>query len=384
MRFAIAALLCVHGLLHLIGFFEPSKGGRPLAGLWLLTCAVLVGAAALRLLDVKPWWLFAAGGGLVLSQALIFTRWQDARAGTIANAVLLVAVGLGAALAAFEARVQREARELLAKVPAVEAAPVVTAAEVTRLPEPVQRWLHQSGVVGRPRARTVRLTQTGEMRLKPDGAWMPVTAEQYFDVDDASFHWSVKTKLLDAVPVVGRDQLAGGHGHMLITVLGLVPVANARGPKIDQGTLLRFLGEIVWFPSAALQPYVTWEPIDANSARATLERGGTKVSAVFTFDARGRFVKLAAQRYLNGESLEGWEIPSRAWKTFEGIEVPSQGGAVWRLSTGDFDYYRWRITHLEQNVRRTFAEEPAHATAAPEPEHLSSTGPARPMQSDSP
>ncbi|MDN5330561.1 MAG: hypothetical protein PWP35_2348 [Bacteroidales bacterium] len=36
---------------------------------------------------------------------------------------------------------------------------------------------------------------------------------------------------------------------MLIKVNSLIPVVNEKGNKLDEGTLQRYLGEIVWFPS---------------------------------------------------------------------------------------------------------------------------------------
>ena len=42
------------------------------------------------------------------------------------------------------------------------------------------------------------------------------------------------------------------------------------GEKMDEATLQRYLGEMVWFPSALLNPYVSWEVIDPLSAKATV------------------------------------------------------------------------------------------------------------------
>ena len=48
--------------------------------------------------------------------------------------------------------------------------------------------------------------------------------------------------------VVGRDKYVNGRGEMLIKILGLLPVVDARGPEMDQGTMLRYLAEMTWFP----------------------------------------------------------------------------------------------------------------------------------------
>ena len=49
---------------------------------------------------------------------------------------------------------------------------------------------------------------------------------------------------------------------------------DAKGKEIDQGALLRYLGEIVWVPSAALSDYITWEEMDSTTARATMSYEG--------------------------------------------------------------------------------------------------------------
>jgi hypothetical protein len=113
---------------------------------------------------------------------------------------------------------------------------------------------------------------------------MPATAEQWFTVEPPAFIWQVDARLFGALPIVGRDLFAHGHGEMRIKAAALVTIVNASDAKIDHGALLRFLGEMVWFPSAAVQPYVTWKAIDATSAHATIQQGELTATAVFEFD----------------------------------------------------------------------------------------------------
>lgn len=67
---------------------------------------------------------------------------------------------------------------------------------------------------------------------------------------------------------------------MLIKLLSLFTIANASGPKIDQGASLSWLGESAWFPYALVGDQVQWEAIDARSVRATLVSTHLPVSAV--------------------------------------------------------------------------------------------------------
>jgi hypothetical protein len=68
-------------------------------------------------------------------------------------------------------------------------------------------------------------------------------------------------------------------------------------------------------------------------------------------------VGLTAERYYDGESLETWVIPVTGWKTIRGIEMPVRGGAVWKLASGDFDYYQWEILDVETNRTTLWGED---------------------------
>jgi len=275
----------------------------------------------------------------------------------LASVLALVAAARGR----LHRRIDGETRALLsgARAPGSR---VVEARDLETLPPPVRRWLEVSGTVGRPRATTVRLQQRGEMRTAPGKPWMPVVAEQYFSIDPPGFVWRVDAKMMRVLPIAGRDRYAGGHGNMLFKLASLITVADGSGPAVDQGAMLRYLGEIVWFPSGALSDTITWDPIDARSARATMRYGGISASAVFAFDEAGRFASLTADRYMStgsGATLEKWLIPATGWRSVRGIEMPVRGNAVWKLPAGDFDYYRWEILDVEVNQPALYADEPA-------------------------
>jgi hypothetical protein len=370
----ITALLALHGVLHLLGFAKWSRlaavtqlsgrllvplgntGERVFAAGWLAAFVLLLSAAALRAARPDLWWAVALAGVFV-SQGLILVAWPDAKAGTVANVIILLPVIAAAAHARFEKRVDAEAVALLAQ--AKGDTRVVTQDELRTLPEPVAKWLEASGVVGRPRAATVRLHQRGEIRTKPDAPWMSARAEQYFSIDPPGFVWKVDATMMRAVPIAGRDRYVDGHGQMLIKAASLVNVVEAADEAIDLGAMLRYLAEVIWFPSAALKPYISWEPIDVTHARATIRYAGRSAPAVFTFDGRGRAVRFDAERPLGGgkdAKLTPWFGASSEWRTFEGIEVPTRGEVGWQLPSETFIYYRWEILDVEFNHATREAE----------------------------
>ena len=82
-------------------------------------------------------------------------------------------------------------------------------------------------------------------------------AEQYFTNQPPGFLWKASFRMAPLVSVVGRDQYRHGRASIHMRVLSLVPVANKTGGGLNQGDLLRYLGELQWFPA----DYLTWEPL---------------------------------------------------------------------------------------------------------------------------
>jgi hypothetical protein len=220
------------------------------------------------------------------------------------------------------------------------------------LPAPVQRWLNYCGVVGREEIQTAYLKQTGEMKLNPDqDKWIKSEAEQSFNATEPQFIWRVKTSMF-GLPVVGRDDFLQGKGKMLIKLAGLIPVVNlGNDPRLNESTLQRYLGEIIWFPTAALSSYITWEPIDDLSAKATMEYGGTKGSATFFFDQNGEPVRVLMPRYrdINDKEPTDWEAIIAEVERVNGIIIPVKVEASWLPENGKFTWYRFSVHDVRYN-----------------------------------
>ncbi|MFZ5642892.1 MAG: DUF6544 family protein [Bacillota bacterium] len=265
-------------------------------------------------------------------------------------AVILVIIIPFIATALFNQAVKKEVAEFFKE--AKNEDEIIQSSDLEGLPPGVQRWLRSSRVIGKEKIRTVRLKQKASMRLKEEGAWLPAEVEQYFKTDEPGFIWKARVKMAPLLYFTGRDKYYEGRGNMRIKLLSLIKVADARGKEIDQGTLLRYLAETVWFPTAALNSYIKWEEVDASSARATMSYGGITASGVFTFNEKGEVINFAADRYgeFNGQyRLEKWSVQMREHKEFNGIRIPFKGEVVWKLKTGDFSWYQFEIKEIEYN-----------------------------------
>ena len=105
MRWAFAVIIVLHGLIHFMGQAEAfgwadfpqltQSVSRGMGLVWLLAGLLTLAAAAALFAWPRRWWVIGAAA-VVLPQAVIFTSWTDAKAGTVANLMLLAGVAYGA------------------------------------------------------------------------------------------------------------------------------------------------------------------------------------------------------------------------------------------------------------------------------------------------
>ncbi len=218
------------------------------------------------------------------------------------------------------------------------------------LPEPVQRYFEYSGVIGMQTIKTVSLKQKGYFRMKEGQKMMPMIAEQYYTTNPPSFIWYGKITPLPLFSVKARDRLMDGKGSMLIKFLGLFKVGEASGAETDQAALTRYLSEAIWFPTALLNEYIRWTPVDANSAMATIEYAGIQASGVFHFNNEGKLTNFTTERYQSeGDKflLKPWSTPIQSYKKINGLNIPYKGDAVWHIDNREFKYIEVEITKLK-------------------------------------
>jgi len=230
---------------------------------------------------------------------------------------------------------------------------IVTADMLALLPGPVQRYLNYTGVVGQPWIDTVRLRYTGRFRLGTDRPWMPIVANQVYTTNPPGFHWKARFKIAGLPLLRGDDTYQAGHGHMFGKLAGLYTVFDARGDELDQGTMMRYLNEMMWFPVAFLSDYITWQAVDDHAVDVTFTDGGKSVSARLFIDDLGRLMNFVAQRYRENKgryTFDTWATPVVEYGRFAGLNLPARGAGVWYLPSGDLGYIDTHLVEVVYNV----------------------------------
>ncbi|MGE3959951.1 MAG: DUF6544 family protein [Vicinamibacterales bacterium] len=219
------------------------------------------------------------------------------------------------------------------------------------VPPPVQRFLSRSVPPGQKPIRTARLEQEGQFFL--NGSWLPMSAHQFFTASPPAFMWDARIRMAPLLSVYVRDAYVGGSASMRARLLALYPiVAQSNRPELNEGALMRYLGEAAWLPTR-LAPGngLSWTAIDDEHAEATLTDGQTSVSLRFTIDASGAITEISSPgryREVDGAYVRTpWRVRALGHEVLGGVRLMSPAEAEWDLPEGPLPYWRGRITRVE-------------------------------------
>lgn len=378
MKVLFIVLLVVHGLIHLLGFAKGlglAEVGQlqepigPLMGVvWLLAAVAFLLSAALLVFAPEVWWM-AAVPAVVLSQIAIVTSWSDAKFGTAANLIVLVPL-LVTMLDMRSSSLRSRYRHDVAQLPRARYGREITEADLAPLPEPVQKYLRRVGVVGLPHVHDVVVRWTGHMRNGIHAPWMKITAEQHSVFGPSPTRLFFIEGSTYGLPFDGYHHYIGPHAVMEIRAAGLFPVADARGPKMDQSeTVTLFNDMCLLAPATLVDAKIEWHPIDDRRVDATFRNAGQTIHAELYFDDQGDLVDFASNnRFMSSDGKTylsyRWRTPVRDYRDFDGYRLARSGEAIWSTPEGDFVYGRFDVEEVHYNVASGPAEAPA-STGSP-------------------
>jgi len=365
-RFIAIGIVLVHGLVHLMGaakgfgWIDVSALKEPIgtaaAFAWLVAAILVVCSAALLAFGVRWWWIIGAVGA-VASQAVIVTSWRDAKAGSIANAILLLAA-LHGFLAEGPSSLRSRYRQLAAlRRPAVvgATAPLVTEGDLARLPASVARYVAASGAVGQPRVHGFCALFHGRIRPAADKPWMHCTGEQVNTYGRAPSRLFSMDATMAGIPVDVLHEYSGTSATMRVKACSAITMVDASGPEMDQAETVTLLNDLcVLSPAALVDAPIAWKTIDEHHTEATFTNGRHTVQAVLVFDEAQQLVDFVSDdRYSSSAdgkvfTPERWSTPISGYRQFGKRRIGATGAARWCRSeaTGDFVYLEFFVDDI--------------------------------------
>ncbi len=137
-------------------------------------------------------------------------------------------------------------------------------------------------------------------------------------------------------------------GRIIVSLFSLFKIVDGSGPEYDQGELLRWLGESVWFPTNLLPgEYVQWKPVDSKSADLVFSYNGMTLSYRVSFNEYNEIIQLETERFMGDSGLKKWIGRVSDYQEINGIKVPTRIEAIWKLDGEMFSYARFNVTEIE-------------------------------------
>jgi len=223
------------------------------------------------------------------------------------------------------------------------------AASMHDLPTPVLRYLTTAISDGHPIVRAAVATQEAEFFI--NGGWRPLRARQHFSVSPPGFVWDARIEMAPLMPAQVRDAYVNRRAAMQASLYGVYTLANQIDkPQLNAGALQRFLGEMVWIPTALLpSSAVTWTARDDRSAVVSLTDGGTVVKLLFEFADNGMPLTISGDRFKeNGGSysIQPWQIQCGEPAIRDGLTIPLRCEVAWIANGIREPYWRGRVTSI--------------------------------------
>ena len=225
---------------------------------------------------------------------------------------------------------------------------------IKKLPEPVQRYFRYVLKDGQEHINIIRIIQSGSIRLKEGKKWAKLKAVQYFNGQKPGFIWVANAKVSPFFWISAREKYFNSSGSMLLRLFSLFTITNSTGEEMAISSLIRYISETPWFPTSLLPSnYLSWEPLDKNSAGALIKNGKFKTRVTFYFNSTGEITAVTSPerfRFAGGKYYrEKWTGYFKNYREINGIRIPTEAEAAWNTKGGNSKYIRIKIEKIKYN-----------------------------------
>jgi hypothetical protein len=257
-------------------------------------------------------------------------------------------------MSSLQAKFKAQLDDQFAAQPPGEAAPLLEA-DLAHLPPPVQRYLHRTRAVGRPRPRNFRIAFDARMWRSPGSAPMPATSVQYNFLAEPARLFFMRARMF-GLPVRVLHLYAREQATMRVRVAGLVNMVDLAGDVLSVGETVTLLNDLAFFaPGGLVDRRLTWGPHSPRSAQVSFANGRRRVGATLLFNERDELVDFTSddRPALQPDGTLGhfrWSTPVEGYREVGGRWLPTGGAGVYRYPEGDFTYGRFSLTSIAYDL----------------------------------
>ena len=352
-------VLFIHGMIHILGFLKAlqlaeinqltQNISKPMGILWLLALVLFL-VAAIQLISNHDLWWITALAAVILSEVLIILFWQDAKFGTIANTIILLAVIAGYGFWSFENIFKSDLAISLETSSKIEKN-LLTEKDIVHLPLPVQKYLRYAGVINKEKVNNVRIVFDVEMREKGKD-WFKATSVQYNFYDEPTRLFFMKAKMF-GMTVPGYHRYVEANATMDIRLFGLFPIVKQSGDVMNKTeTVTLFNDMCLMVPATLIDKRIQWEPINSLTTKAVFTNSGISISAILYFNEAGQLINFTSDDRTAISDMKQYRFstPVAGYENLNGINVMSGGEAIWHYPDGEFVYGKFKLKSIQYNI----------------------------------
>jgi hypothetical protein len=362
--FIVIAVL--HGLIHLLGFAksfelaEVKQLSQPIsksAGIFWLIAFVLFILTTIHLLTKYNYWWLSGLAACIVSQILIFLYWQDAKFGTIANIIILIATIIGYGTWSYYRTYQNEVKTGLQQKYNFQQS-LLTEEDIQQLPELVKKYLRYTGSIGKPKVNNFKILFLGKIRKNEQSEWMTFASEQY-NFMKTPVRLFFMNATMKSLPVTGYHKFINGNASMDIRLFSLIKVQYMDGPEMNKSETVTFFNDMCCMaPPTLIDKRITWTEVRGNMVKANFTNNNISISASLFFNDQGELINfISNDRYdFNAKKILPWSTPLKNYRKINGYMLPSAAKTIYTYPEGDFCYGTFEAINVEYNCLDEFKD----------------------------
>jgi len=231
----------------------------------------------------------------------------------------------------------------------------LTEEDIQHLPAIVQKYIHYTGSIGKEKITNFRAEFTGGIRSKSTEDFMPLKSVQYNFTDKPTrlFYIVARKK---GIPAMGIHLYRNQTAIMLVKILGLFTVVNAKGKEMNQGETVTLFNDMCFMaPSSLIDRNIEWKEIDSITVYAKFTNGNITVSSTLFFNEEGELVNfLSNDRFetTDGKTYRNypWLTPVTGYTNINGYRLPAGARLIYKHPDEDLCYGEFSLISMEYNL----------------------------------
>jgi hypothetical protein len=231
---------------------------------------------------------------------------------------------------------------------------IISIEDLRPLPAIVQKYLHNCQVLGKEKVVNFRVEMEGKMRGKATDPWMKIKSVQYNFLEPYTRIFYIKAFKM-GIPALGLHLYKDEKASMVIKLVNLFTVADARGPEMNQGETVTVFNDMCFMaPATLISKDIKWEILEPLVVKAIFTNKSLTISAILYFDDDGNLINFIS--YDRFETKDGKAYFNYPWKTpviefveIDGIKRPKVAQAIYQHPDGDFCYAEFVLRTIRYN-----------------------------------